>query len=111
MIGERPIHVITDVQIGIAVAIEVGPAGAAAPRARVLQADLARDIDELPALAGILGIGPRRLLAVAQFGVVVAHLGVVVGFGLCRLLVGAIGVSGGSGEQDHAVAEAGAKAF
>ncbi len=27
------------------------------------------------------------------------------------LVVGAIGVSGGSGEQDHAVAEAGAKAF
>ena len=26
-------------------------------------------------------------------------------------VVGAIGVSGGSGEQDHAVAEAGAKAF
>jgi len=25
--------------------------------------------------------------------------------------VGAIGVSGGSGDQDHAVAEAGAKAF
>ena len=28
-----------------------------------------------------------------------------------RKVVGAIGVSGGSGEQDHAVAEAGAKAF
>jgi uncharacterized protein GlcG (DUF336 family) len=26
-------------------------------------------------------------------------------------VVGAIGVSGGSGEQDHAVAEAGARAF
>lgn len=26
-------------------------------------------------------------------------------------IVGAIGVSGGSGEQDHAVAEAGAEAF
>jgi uncharacterized protein GlcG (DUF336 family) len=28
-----------------------------------------------------------------------------------RKVVGAVGVSGGSGEQDHAVAEAGAKAF
>ena len=28
-----------------------------------------------------------------------------------RIVVGAIGVSGGSGEQDHAVAEAGAAAF
>jgi uncharacterized protein GlcG (DUF336 family) len=26
-------------------------------------------------------------------------------------IVGAVGVSGGSGEQDHTVAEAGAKAF
>src|SRR6185437_15610567 len=55
MIGERPVDVMADVQVGIAIAVEVRPAGAGTPRLRV-QSRLARHIDESPSLRVILGI-------------------------------------------------------
>jgi hypothetical protein len=81
VVGERPVHVLADVQVGVAVAVQVTPGGAGAPEVVALQPDGLGDLDEAPAALAVGLVVEEGQPAVAGDEQVGPAVAVVVGDG------------------------------